>query len=79
MSVCMWVVEHVLKGTSNFRKKSKEEGRFLVYLFSKFFWGRNMEQKTYISVIYQTEANPRTYACKYHLKLVKQNLYLLFT
>lgn len=32
-----------------------------------------MEQKAFISVIYQTEINPQTYACKHDLRLLKKN------
>lgn len=32
-----------------------------------------MEQKAFISVIYQTEINPQTYACKHDLRLLEKN------
>lgn len=33
-----------------------------------------MEQMAFISVIYQTEINPQTYACKYDLRLLKKKI-----
>jgi len=43
MSVCMVIVEHVLKGSSNFRKKSHRRRKISYVSFLQNFWGGNME------------------------------------